>query len=121
TDRSRPAGPVHTRSSVRARRRRPAASNPPATRAAGARTGGRPGGAAAGSGARGSRFELLGGVATEQVARGVGVEAVADPAQVADQAAQFAQGRAELGETVVGEAVDRRAVLVEDRVRAARG
>src|SRR3546814_6814929 len=53
--------------------------------------------------------------------RGIAFEAVADAAQVADQGAQFAQGRAQLRQAVVGEAADRAAVLVEDLVGAARG
>src|SRR3546814_10020442 len=66
-------------------------------------------------------FELLGSVAAEQEPRGIAFEAVADAAQVADQGAQFAQGRAQLRQAVVGEAADRAAVLVEDLVGAARG
>src|SRR5690606_24092209 len=92
-----------------------------ATPAAGAPAAGRACAGGEGSGPVDSRFELLGGVATEQVARRIGIEAVADPAQVAYQAAQLGQGRAQLRQAVVGEAVDGRAVLVEDRVGAARG
>src|SRR3546814_16442343 len=66
-------------------------------------------------------FELLGSVAAEQEPRGISFEAVADAAQVADQGAQFAKGRAQLRQAVVGEAADRAAVLVEDLVGAARG
>src|SRR5690606_32514892 len=66
-------------------------------------------------------FELRGCVAAKQVTYRVAVQAVADPAQVAYQPAQFAQGRAELGQAVVGEAVDGGAVLVEDRVGAVGG
>src|SRR5690606_15405365 len=65
--------------------------------------------------------ELLRRIASQQVAGRIALHAFADPAQVAHQRTQLAQGRAELRQAVVGEAADRGAVLVEDGVGAAGG
>src|SRR5690606_21077862 len=65
-----------------------------------------------------SRLELLRRFASQQVTRRIAFQAVADAAQIAYQATQFRQGRTHLREAVVGEAVDRGPVLVDDHVGA---
>src|SRR5690606_19691240 len=71
----------------------------------------------------GSSFglDLLRRVPAQQVAGRVVVQAVADPPQVTDQAADLAQGRTQLGEAIVGETVDGGTVLVDQAIGALGG